>query len=188
MKRIYIVLWGMMVLAITATAQRRNAKTDTLMVFGNCSQCKDRIENAVKDLGITKADWGIESKILTVTYDSTKFSIPAIENKLASVGHDTRTIKATDAAYNKLPSCCKYERDLPNSKNIGDTINAANKPTPITGVVFLETKKGDMLPVPNATVKLLNSQKGVVTDNQGVFRLAYHQLPAKVIVNEEGGE
>ncbi len=186
MKRIYIVLLCMMVFVITAAAQRRNAKTDTLIVSGNCSQCKDRIENAIKDLGITKADWGIESKILTITYDSTKFSIPAIQQKLASVGHDTRKIKATDAAYNKLPNCCKYERDLPSTKISSDSTNAANKPTPITGVVFLESKKGDMLPVPNATVKLLNSDRGVVTDNQGVFILAYHQLPAKVIVSYVG--
>jgi len=174
------------VASITAIAQKRNAKTDTLMVFGNCSQCKERIENALNSGGIFKADWGIESKILTITYDTAKFSIPAIQQKLAAVGHDTRTVKATDAAYNKLPSCCKYERDLPSSRSVGDTTNAANKPIPITGVVFLENKKGDMLPVTNATVKLLNSDIGTMTDNQGVFRLAYHQLPAKVVVSYVG--
>lgn len=186
MRTIYILILCLTVASITAIAQKRNAKTDTLMVFGNCSQCKERIENALNSGGIFKADWGIESKILTITYDTAKFSIPAIQQKLAAVGHDTRTVKATDAAYNKLPSCCKYERDLPSSRSVGDTTNAANKPIPITGVVFLENKKGDMLPVTNATVKLLNSDIGTMTDNQGVFRLAYHQLPAKVVVSYVG--
>ena len=29
---------------------------------------------------------------------------------VAKVGHDTDMHKATDEAYNKLPSCCKYDR------------------------------------------------------------------------------
>lgn len=186
MKKIYIMLLCIVMLAITASAQKKNTKTDTLMVYGNCSQCKDRIENTLNDFGIAKADWGIESKILTVTYDTTKFSIRSIEQKLASAGHDTRLIKATKAAYNKLPGCCKYERNLPPSTIPVDSTSTLSKPTPITGVVLLETKKGDMLPVADASVKLIGSDKGVVTDNLGVFRLAYHQLPTKVVISYVG--
>ncbi len=180
------MLLCIVMLAITASAQKKNTKTDTLMVYGNCSQCKDRIENTLNDFGIAKADWGIESKILTVTYDTTKFSIRSIEQKLASAGHDTRLIKATKAAYNKLPGCCKYERNLPPSTIPVDSTSTLSKPTPITGVVLLETKKGDMLPVADASVKLIGSDKGVVTDNLGVFRLAYHQLPTKVVISYVG--
>ena len=187
MKKIFLLLWCIVMLIVTTSAQKKNSKTDTLMVFGNCSQCKDRIENTLKSFGIAKADWGIESKILTVTYDSTKFSIRTIEQKLASVGHDTRLIKATDADYNKLPGCCKYERKLPiNTTTPADTTNAFAKPTPITGVVLLETKKGELLPVADASVKLNGTDKGVVSDNQGVFKLAYHELPTKIIISYVG--
>lgn len=35
-----------------------------------------------------------------------------IHEKIASVGHDTEKVKATDKAYNSLPGCCKYERNI----------------------------------------------------------------------------
>ena len=85
-----------------------NPKTETLKVSGNCDMCKARIEKAAKIDGVTKAEWNKKDKMLTATFDLAKTNIDAIGKKIAEVGHDNDKAKATDAAYNKLHSCCKY--------------------------------------------------------------------------------
>ena len=187
MKTIQILLLCLLIGITSAIAQRKHAKTDSLMVYGNCSQCKDRIENALKDVGIAKANWDIDTKMLTVTFDSSRYSLAGIQKRLAEVGHDTKTIKATDAAYNKLPSCCKYEREL-SGLGTNATIDSAHASiaAPIMGVVLEENKKGMFLPISNATIRQLTSAYATVTDSLGVFKLPYHTLPTKVVVSFVG--
>jgi mercuric ion binding protein len=85
--------------------------TASFQVDGKCNMCKNRIETAVRELeGVKAANWDVKTKTLSVTYDSSKLEEAAIHEKVASVGHDTEKVKASDAAYNKLPGCCKYER------------------------------------------------------------------------------
>jgi Cu(I)/Ag(I) efflux system membrane fusion protein len=33
-----------------------------------------------------------------------------VETAIAKVGHDAGSVKASTAAYNKLPGCCKYRK------------------------------------------------------------------------------
>jgi len=89
-------------------AETTVSKTETIKVSGNCETCKARIEKTAKVAGVTKAEWSAKTKILTLTYDPSKVKSDDIQKKLAAVGHDTPKYKATDAAYNALPSCCKY--------------------------------------------------------------------------------
>ncbi|MDP4222014.1 MAG: ATPase [Bacteroidota bacterium] len=100
--------------AATVTAQvssqTSTKKTETFKVWGNCSMCKDRIEKAVKEEGATEASWNQKTKMLTVTFDPSKTNKDVLSKKLASVGHDTEKYKAPDDVYEKLPSCCHYER------------------------------------------------------------------------------
>jgi hypothetical protein len=35
-----------------------------------------------------------------------------IQEKIASVGYDTKDLIAPDAVYNELPECCQYERKV----------------------------------------------------------------------------
>lgn len=86
------------------------SKTERFKVSGNCNMCKKRVEKALAVDGITKADWNVETKMMTVTYDAAKISNEAIQKKIAAVGHDTEKEKAADAVYNKLPGCCQYDR------------------------------------------------------------------------------
>ena len=89
------------------------AKTEKIKVYGNCGQCKTRIEKAARSVpGVTKATWVDKDEILTVTFDETKTSVSKIEEEVAKVGHDTDHAKATDKAYNALPGCCKYDRPV----------------------------------------------------------------------------
>ena len=79
-------------------------------VWGNCETCKDAIENSLRADGITSADWDMETKLIAVTYDSTKINLDKIEQNIAAVGYDNVKYKGDDKAYENLPPCCKYER------------------------------------------------------------------------------
>ena len=86
-------------------------KTEKIKVYGNCGQCKTRIEKAARSVqGVTKATWDSEDAMLTVTYDDTKTTTLKIEEAVAKVGHDTDHTRATDKTYNALPGCCQYDR------------------------------------------------------------------------------
>jgi copper chaperone CopZ len=90
-----------------------NKATVTFKVFGNCGMCKNRIEAALDKPGITKAVWNIESKMLTVTFNTKKYEEIQLHNLVAAVGHDTEKVKASDKAYADLPECCLYRSDNP---------------------------------------------------------------------------
>jgi outer membrane receptor for ferrienterochelin and colicins len=86
-------------------------KTDSSISFkvnGLCEQCKHRIEQAIKVNGVDSANWDVQSKILSLTYDTTIISLETIQQRILAVGHDVENIKATPTAYNSLPSCCRY--------------------------------------------------------------------------------
>jgi periplasmic mercuric ion binding protein len=97
--------------AITGSASvYAQAKTDTFAVSGECKMCKKKIETAAKAAGATYANWDVNSKIITVKYNSESSNAAKIQQGIARAGYDTPTIKASDAAYNSLEDCCKYER------------------------------------------------------------------------------
>lgn len=79
-------------------------------VWGNCETCKETIEGSLKVDGIQSADWNVDSKMMAVTYDTTKISLDQVEKNIASSGYDNVKYKGDDQAYDKLPNCCKYDR------------------------------------------------------------------------------
>jgi periplasmic mercuric ion binding protein len=79
-------------------------------VSGNCGMCKTRIEKAAKINGVSSAEWTAQTKVLTLQYDPQKVKLDDVHKKIAAVGHDTDKTRATDAAYNRLHGCCKYDR------------------------------------------------------------------------------
>ena len=85
-------------------------KTENLKVAGECGTCKKKIETAAKKAGATFATWNVDSKELTVKYNSTSTNTAKIQKAIAEAGYDTPDFKATDEAYNKLDGCCQYER------------------------------------------------------------------------------
>ncbi len=85
-------------------------QTSTFKVWGNCNTCKKAIENSLKVKGVDKADWNVKTKIITVTYDTSKITLDQIQKDIAAVGYDNEKYKGDDKAYSKLPGCCQYER------------------------------------------------------------------------------
>ena len=92
----------------TSVVAQTKMKTDTLTVFGNCGQCKERIEEASYIKGVKHAEWNKKTKVLTVLYNSGKTSLDKIEFAISKAGHDSNAKKASEDDYNKLPSCCAY--------------------------------------------------------------------------------
>lgn len=99
--------------AFTASAQKKTdptQKKETFKVWGECGMCKKIIEKAAKDSGAIAAAWDTDSKLLTVTYSTSKTSNQQIQQAIAAAGYDTRDLTADHAAYDKLHECCKYDR------------------------------------------------------------------------------
>jgi Protein of unknown function (DUF3347) len=109
MKSLLIVIIALLSVT-TVTAQIKNAKTETVKVYGNCEMCKAKIEKAASAKNISKASWSEETKMATITYDSKKINMDAVLKKIALAGYDSEKFLAPDAVYAKLPGCCKYER------------------------------------------------------------------------------
>ncbi len=95
---------------INKTENQNGVTLSTFKVWGNCEMCKETIEGSLSVNGITKADWDVDSKIITVTYDESKISLDQIQKNIATAGYDNEKYKGDDNAYNELPDCCQYDR------------------------------------------------------------------------------
>jgi copper chaperone CopZ len=110
MKNIIIIL--LLTFGISAQAQQKskNAK-HTILVSGNCEQCKKRIEKAAFSVnGVKSADWSIETQQLSLILNEEKTSPADVKKAVAKLGHDSEETKATDLDYENLHHCCKYDR------------------------------------------------------------------------------
>jgi copper chaperone CopZ len=105
------------VLASTVSIGFAQEKTETLKVAGECGTCKKKIETAAKKAGASYAVWNMDSKELTIKYNSTSANSAKIQKAVADAGYDTPDYKATDEAYDKLDGCCQYERTADKEKN-----------------------------------------------------------------------
>ncbi|OYU80421.1 MAG: metal transporter [Flavobacterium sp. BFFFF1] len=111
MKNIVLIIAFMIGFSANAQENKNKNAKYTIEVNGNCEQCKKRIEKAAFGVaGVKSAVWNVESHKLSLILNEEKTSIAAVETAVAKVGHDTETQKSTDEAYEKLHSCCKYDR------------------------------------------------------------------------------
>lgn len=87
------------------------AKTAEFKVWGNCGMCKKTIEKSLaNDDGIYIGDWDVDSKMMTLTYDTIKTSVTNAQQLIAGVGYDNEGFRGDDQAYSGLHKCCKYKR------------------------------------------------------------------------------
>ncbi len=96
-----------------------SVKKQTIKVYGNCGQCKKKIEKNAIVAGATYANWNVKTKILNVSYNPSVTNAVKIETAIAGAGYDTQDIKSSDSAYNQLEECCQYDRSklLTSKKN-----------------------------------------------------------------------
>ncbi len=176
----YIGALTLLILSLSAQAQKKNQTTETFKVLGACEMCKHRIETTLTDNKATSANWDTKTHIVTVTYDSTKTSKDNLQKKLADAGHDNEAYKADDATYEKLPACCHYNRSEDFSAAPKEKIAQT-----VSGVVLEETIKGKLNPISNATIKSLHSNEYFVTDSTGVFHIQ-SELPTHLVISYVG--
>ena len=104
------------VIEVSTTKTAKIIKSDvTFGVRGNCGMCKSTIESATMSIeGVDTASWSTESKMLSINV-STEINdqfINDIHNAIAKSGYDTELSIALDEDYDKLPMCCKYNREM----------------------------------------------------------------------------
>lgn len=104
------------VIEVPATKTAEIIKSDvTFGVRGNCGMCKSTIESATMSVeGVDTASWSMESKMISINV-STEINdqfINDIHNAIAKSGYDTELSTAVDEDYDKLPMCCKYDREM----------------------------------------------------------------------------
>ncbi len=87
-------------------------KVQAIHVNGECSIDKKRIETAAYSVdGVKSAVWDEYAQVLTLKYSVFKKDVAdSVQKRIATVGNDTERYRADDAAYNKLPDCCHYQR------------------------------------------------------------------------------
>ncbi len=94
----------------SCNAQIKNAKTETVKIYGNCGMCETTIESAGNVKNVAKVNWDKDTKMAIITYDSTKTNQDEILKRIALVGYDSDKFLAPDDVYSKLAECCQYER------------------------------------------------------------------------------
>lgn len=101
-----------LVLVSAVTFGQEKNKKLSFEVDGKCEMCKMRIEKAALGVkGVKYALWDIPSHELSLIIDERKTDAMEIKTALVAVGHDTKELKATQEAYNKVHPCCKYRED-----------------------------------------------------------------------------
>lgn len=113
MKKIMIVLFVSLI-GFASQAQEKKSKNAkrTVEVQGNCEMCKKRIEKAAFSVsGVKSATWNPSDKQLHLILNEEKTSDVEVQKAIAKVGHDTEKVKATDEDYEKLHTCCAYDRN-----------------------------------------------------------------------------
>ena len=101
------------VLLLTFTpsfAQIKNAKTETVKIYGNCGMCEKTIEKAGNLKKVASVDWNKDTKMATLTYDATKTNQDEILKRIALAGYDSDKFLAPDDVYANLHGCCQYDR------------------------------------------------------------------------------
>lgn len=104
-----IILGIFLLSAQTIFAQ--NLSTSQFKVKGNCNMCKARIESTALKAGATHATYSVDSQTLTLETENS-ISTDDILKKVSEAGHDNEKFKAPAPAYEALPGCCHYNRDL----------------------------------------------------------------------------
>jgi copper chaperone CopZ len=94
----------------SCNAQIKNAKTETVKIYGNCGMCETKIEKAGNIKKIAKVDWNVDTKMASITYDIKLTDQDAILKRIALSGYDSDKFLAPDDVYNNLHDCCQYDR------------------------------------------------------------------------------
>lgn len=94
----------------TFSQEQKKEETITIKTSAVCGMCKERIENDMKfEKGVTAVNLDLKTKILTVTYKTSKTNPDKLREAVTKIGYDADEKPAVSKAYEKLPACCKKD-------------------------------------------------------------------------------
>lgn len=75
-------------------AQQNTSKQEKFWVAGVCDGCKKEIETAAKGVkGVTKAEWDLKTKFVTIGYNAAQTSSDALKKALVASGRKVKSPK-----------------------------------------------------------------------------------------------
>lgn len=83
---------------------------DTLNIVtsAQCGSCKKLLEHDLRfEKGVESVSLNVDTKVLTVVYNSDKITPEKIRKAVSDIGYDADDIAADPKAYSKLNDCCK---------------------------------------------------------------------------------
>lgn len=102
-----ITLFAILSFGLNINAQSKIEEVK-IKTSAQCDMCKFTIEEAMTYAkGVKKFNLNVESKVLTVSFNTKKTNIEEIKEAVNKVGYDADETKADIKAYEKLPACCK---------------------------------------------------------------------------------
>jgi outer membrane receptor for ferrienterochelin and colicins len=179
------------------SAQVSKDSTLTFRVEGACGLCQQRIEEAAKGRGVRSAKWDVDTKILSLTFDPAKTSVAKVQERIATVGHDTELKKADEKVYNALPDCCHYKEPGAHNDDADQHDDQANHSTTdsapavtteqagIIGAVKYDDN-GTLKPLVGASIQILNTNIGTTADIAGNFHLHGADNSAPIVISFAG--
>ena len=107
----HLLLITLLFLFNSCASQKAQSKFDTVSfkVEGVCKMCKERIESTLDVVGVSSANWELETSLLTVVFNPKKIKEDDLHQLLSNAGHRTEKMEKNAKAYNNLPNCCKYD-------------------------------------------------------------------------------
>jgi copper chaperone CopZ len=111
---------------VVSNAQIKNAKTESVKIYGNCGMCKATIEKAGSLKNSASVDWNADTKMAVLIYDPKITTQDEILKRVALAGYDSDKFLAPDAVYSKLAGCCQYNREAKVPVKV-DAISGADK-------------------------------------------------------------
>lgn len=113
MKTQFVVIVTFLLAAVCCVQPlRAQSKVETrFAVRGVCEMCKKRIENATDIKGVVFSEWNAEKQELFLVYKPKMVTLETIHKRIQAVGHDTELGQASDSAYSKIHSCCRYRTE-----------------------------------------------------------------------------
>ena len=104
MKNLAIVL-SLVAFGFVAKAQTKKVEIKTSAI---CGMCKSAIERDLAfEKGVKSSDLDLDTKIITVEFNSKKTTPDKIRTRITKVGYNADDKKRDQKAYDKLPACCQ---------------------------------------------------------------------------------
>lgn len=88
-----IIILIVFILATSCSNQESTYSKSKFVVNGHCDMCKNSMEKPLtKDVGVLDRNWDVDSKIMSITYDSLKISLQEIKTLIKETGYTTEEI------------------------------------------------------------------------------------------------